>query len=291
MHPISRPCLRPSRRGCALAGLALAGASALAQTLPADDAGNARGRPLWEAGIVAGGGRVADYPGADQSHQRAIALPIVIYRGPVLRIDQSGIRGRLAQSSDWEFSLSATGSFDARDNDARRGMPALDYLFGVGPQWIYKGLQNLPGAPTLRLKARAMMSTDFSHIDRRGTSADAEVRWHLRSGLPAGSELTLSLQPGWASSALQRYLYQVEPAQAAPGRPAYRARGGYLGTDATATWALRLQPALEGFATVQLTSLHGAANAASPLLRDRTNVAIGAGVIWTPWRSSRLAGD
>jgi hypothetical protein len=38
-------------------------------------------------------------------------------------------------------------------------------------------------------------------------------------------------------------------------------------------------------------SLHGAANTGSPLLRDRSNLAMGAGVVWTTWRSSSTAVD
>jgi hypothetical protein len=38
-------------------------------------------------------------------------------------------------------------------------------------------------------------------------------------------------------------------------------------------------------------SLHGAANAGSPLLRSKTNVNLGAGVVWTPWQSAARGAD
>jgi hypothetical protein len=37
--------------------------------------------------------------------------------------------------------------------------------------------------------------------------------------------------------------------------------------------------------------LQGAANAASPLLRDKRTVSIGAGIVWTPWHSEERASD
>lgn len=245
--------------------------------------------PRWEAGLAAGGGRVADYPGADQARLRGIVLPVLFYRGPVLRVDQSGIRGRLAHTPQWEFDLSATAAFDARNNDARQGMPALDYLFGVGPQWVYKGLSTCRGGPTLHLKWRALMSTDFKRIDERGFSFDPELRWRLPHVTHSPATLTLSLQPTWASRALHRYFYEVQPGEATPQRPAYRARAGYLGTELGATLSRRTTPSLSWFVTAQFMSLHGSANEHSPLLRDKTNFSVGAGLVWTPWRSADAA--
>jgi outer membrane scaffolding protein for murein synthesis (MipA/OmpV family) len=246
------------------------------------------GRPLWEAGLAAGGGSVADYPGADQAHWRGIVLPVLIYRGPILRVDQEGVRGRFVSTPDWTVDLTATAAFNARSNDAREGMPDLDYLFGVGPQVVYKGWQSRDRGPTLHLKLRAVMSTDFKRIDQRGFTIDPELRWRVRGFSPRGA-LTLSIQPSWASGGLQRYFYEVPPSQATATRPAYAARAGYLGTDAKATWSVRSSPSITWFATGWVTSLHGAANASSPLLKKKTNFNIGAGIVWTPWRSERLA--
>jgi outer membrane protein len=250
------------------------------------------GLPRWEAGIAAGAGRVSDYPGADQSHVRGIAVPIVIYRGPVLRVDQSGIRGRILSTPDWSFDLTATAAFNAKNNEARQGMAGLDYLFGIGPQWIYKGLQTASrGGPTVHLKFRALMSTDLKRIDQRGFSFDPELRWRLTPRVLAPAALTLSLQPTWASRSLHRYFYEVAPGEATASRPAYSARAGYLGTEAGATLGGRAARNVSWFVTARVMSLHGSANEASPLLKDRRNASVGAGIVWTPWRSAELAPD
>ena len=88
-----------------------------------------------------------------------------------------------------------------------------------------------------------------------------------------------------------RYFYEVEPAQATPERPAYRARAGYLGTELNLLLTRRESASLTWFATARGMALHGAANAASPLLRAKTTLSIGAGVLWTPWQSAARAAD
>jgi outer membrane scaffolding protein for murein synthesis (MipA/OmpV family) len=208
----------------------------------------------------------------------------------VLRVDQGGIRGRVFDSPDWELDLSLTAAFNARDNDARQGMPGLDYLFGAGPQLVYKGWRERFG-PTLHLKLRAVMSTDFHRIDSRGATFDPELRWRLRPLAGAPAQLTLSVQPTWASRTLQRYFHQVDPGLATPTRPAYDARAGYLGTELGATWSWRHSDSLSWFVAARAMSLHGAANADSPLLRDKSNFNVGAGVVWTPWHSGDRVAD
>lgn len=246
--------------------------------------------PRWEAGLAAGGGHVPDYPGSAHARTRGIVIPYLVYRGPVLRVDEGGVRGRFVRTPDWEFALSATAAFNARSDGARAGMPQLDWLAGIGPQWIYKGFA-AGGGPTVHLKLRALVSTDFKRVDGRGFSLDPELRWRHRRifGTPAG--LTLSLQPSWATRRLHEYFYRVDPDQATSTRPAYRAHGGYLGTEFGATFGHRPSPRWSWFVTGRVMSLHGAANADSPLLRDRTNVSVGAGIVWTPWRSGSAASD
>ena len=281
----------PRWKAAATLCAALAPALAAAQQAPeqaADD--GTLGRPKWEAGAALLGGRVPDYPGSDKSRGRGLVAPLFIYRGPVLRIDEGGVRGRVFHTPDLEFDLTATAAFNARNNDARQGMPDLDYLFGVGPQLVYKGLRDLPGKPTLHLKLRALLSTNFHHLDSRGYTFDPELRWNTR---PWASDprwqMTLSLQPTWATRALHRYFYQVDASQATASRPAYDARGGYLGTEAAITLTRRQNERITWFVTARALSLHGSANADSPLFKARSNLSMLAGVAWTPWQSEERA--
>lgn len=287
----SRPMNRRHRIAF-LAALAAAGTTARSQDVSAPPVDTAEpGLPRWEAGFAGGVAHVPDYPGSDHSRTRGIVVPYAVYRGPILRVDEGGVRGRFLTTPDWEFALSAHAAFNAKNDAARDGMPRLDYLLGIGPQFIYKGLQTNGRGPTLHLKARAMISTDWKRADERGFTFDPEVRWRLPrvAGTPAA--LTLSAQPTWASRRLQQYFYEVAPAYATAMRPAYAARAGYLGTELAATLTHRPARQFSWFVTARAMSLHGAANEASPLLRDRSNVAVGAGIVWTPWRSEDAAAD
>jgi outer membrane scaffolding protein for murein synthesis (MipA/OmpV family) len=249
------------------------------------------GQPKWEAGLVLGGGWVNDYPGADQNHARSLVAPFLIYRGPVLQIDREGIRSRLLDARDFELDITASAAFSARRSEARKGMPGLDYLFGVGPQLVYKGLRGQWGSPLLRLKLRALASTDFHRADGRGAAVDAQVQWRFRPAADWPGTLSFGIQPIWATSELQRYLYDVPAAHATSLRPAYAARAGYLGTEFSWTLTRRQSDRLSWFATAQAMSLGGAANARSPLLRDKSGFSIGAGLLWTPWQSAARAAD
>lgn len=285
---------KPSFRFCSLAMLAAAllPAAVLAQqVLPDRPPAPLEGPPKWEAGLIVGGGRVADYPGAAQSQTRGLVAPVLVYRGPVLRVDRDGIRGRLARSSDWELDLSLSAAFNARSNEARRGMDDLDYQFGIGPQLLYTGWRDAPGSPTLLLNARAVMSTDFEGVRRHGAVFDPELRWSLGGFAGTPARLSFGIQPAWGSRSLHRTFYEVRPEEARPGRPAYSARAGYLGTELKLTLSQRASENVTWFAGLRVLSLHGAANEASPLLLDKTNLGLGAGLLWTPWRSQARAVD
>jgi outer membrane scaffolding protein for murein synthesis (MipA/OmpV family) len=171
-------------------------------------------------------------------------------------------------------------------------MPELDYLFGIGPQLVYKGWQT-PGAggASAHFKLRAIQSTDFRSIDSRGGTASMELRWREFGVIGPGSVLTAAVEPTWASRPLQRYFYQVDASQATAARPAYEARAGYLGTEFGLSLRQRITPELSWFVAGNVNAMQGAANRASPLLASRTNVTVGAGLVWTPWRSSEAAAD
>lgn len=273
-----------------LAPLALALLWAVVTGAHAADEPAPPGLARWEAGIAVGGGRVPDYPGADESNWRGIVVPWFVYRGPVFSVDERGIRGRFVDTSHWELDFTATAAFNTRDNDRRAGMPELDYLFGIGPQLVYKGWQGAGGSgASAHFKLRAIQSTDFERLDSRGGTFSTELRWREFGVLGAGSVLTASIEPTGASRPLQRYFYGVSASEATATRPAYEARAGYLGTDFGLSLRQRLSRDLSWFVAGEVRSLHGAANRASPLLASKTNFTLGFGLVWTPWRSSEMA--
>ena len=154
-------------------GVLLAAGAARAQTPPAP---LPEGRPLWEAGVALLGVNGPDYPAAGTRRWRGAPAPIIIYRGPLLRIDDEGVRGRMLQWGNLRVDFSGAAGFNARSNGARAGMPDLDYLFQVGPQAVYK--VPLDGGQELsaHLKTRAVVSTDGSRPYQRLTTGPGNDR-------------------------------------------------------------------------------------------------------------------
>jgi len=55
-------------------------------------------KPLWELGFGFFALTSPDYRGSDESRDYLLPLPYIIYRGDILRVDRSGIYGRLFES-------------------------------------------------------------------------------------------------------------------------------------------------------------------------------------------------
>lgn len=269
--------------GLALAAFAGVPAGSAAEQAP----------PLFEAGLAAGVGFLPDYPGSDQNHPRALVLPYLRYRGEIIRSDERGLlRGRLLRRTGIELDLSLSGSFPTRadENDARRGMPDLDWLGEIGPR-----LQIILARPSARstieleLPLRAAFSTDFSGVDYRGLVAAPTIAyqaadpggWPVRTKVGAG--------PVFATDALMDYFYAVAPRHAIEGRPAYDASAGYLGTLLTASVSHPLTERISLLGVARWAVLTGAANRDSPLFRRDHNVAVGFGVTVSLYRSARRA--
>lgn len=245
--------------------------------------------PLWELGVAAIGVSVPDYPGADRNRLRVLPLPYAIYRGKTLRADDEGLRSRYLFSPTAELDVSFGGALpaDSSGNAAREGMPDLDLLLEVGPQLTLRLAEPEPGASwRLVLPVRGVFSTDFSNFKSRGLLFAPELTY-ARSKV-AGSAWTTSLtaSSGLATESLHRYFYEVAPEFAQPARPAYEARGGYLESSLTAAVSRGFRDRLNVFVFGRVTSLHGAANADSPLLRDDLNFALGAGFTYRLRRST-----
>lgn len=252
-------------------------------------------QPLWELGFGGGLLDVPDYPGSDQRRARGLVLPYVVYRGEILRIgDGQSARVVAAEGQRSELSLSFDAAFDANSekNRARQGMEDLDYLFEVGPQWLYRvaefrSEQHGRGELHLSLQARAVLSTDLESLSHRGHVVEPMVRYRHYGMVSKAVDLTVSLRPVWANRKLQGYFYDVPEADAREGRPAYHAESGYFGTHLNfyATWHLSEKFRL--FGGLQTLWQDGNVNRDSPLFRDSPGVGVGAGFIWSVLESER----
>lgn len=250
--------------------------------------------PLWEVGVFGGAAWTPDYPAADENSFNGIPAPYVVYRGDVFRLgDGSLASAAIAETSRFELDISIDGSFgvESDDNEARRGMPDLDFLGEIGPELSYRLSED--GAPvtvTAELELRAVFSTDLSSLSYEGIAVNSELKASWRDEA-RGLSLSVSAGPILAFDGLNDYFYEVAPAFALPGRPAYAAEEGYLGTEATLSAGYQASERVRLFAAVQVGVFSGSANEDSPLFRDDVNAGVFVGLAWTLWESETRAAD
>ncbi len=256
----------------------------------ADDAGAVPTvqQPLWEAGIAGFVGYVPDYPASDHSRVQGLPLPYFIYRGDFFRSDQGGVRFQALHEPRFELDLSFGASLPSSTSStsARAGMPKLDFLLEAGPRlrailWRPTATQRF----SLELPVRSVISTNFLHYNDRGFLFAPRLAWLGRRLDDHGLRAEVTLGPDFATEKLQDYFYEVAPQYARPGRPAYNAQGGYLGTNLDISLSRAVSQHVRLYATTKLSYFGGAANEDSPLFRETFNYNFFLGFSWSIWQS------
>ena len=269
-------------------------APALAENTKEDTPGS--GKPLWEVGVGAFAGWLPDYPAAGQNTVQTLAAPYLIYRGDILRVgdeeNRGAVSGRFLKGNRYELDVTASAAFpvDSGDNKARRDMPDLDFLFGIGPQLRFK-LINEPDHRklNLNLQARAVFSTDFSSIDARGYVFNPKLnytRYHV-TGLDL--KTFASAGPVFATEKLMDYFYGVSPEFVTPVRPAFDADAGYLGSNITLSVRKKFNSRFRVFLGTRLGIHSGATNRDSPLFKDDLNLGFFTVFAWSFYQSEERA--
>jgi outer membrane scaffolding protein for murein synthesis (MipA/OmpV family) len=248
--------------------------------------------PLWEAGALGLAVSQQAYPGADQQVQRGLLLPYLLYRGRYLRADGETAGLRAVHTPRFEFDIGFSGSFGSggRDIEARRGLPHLGTLVEVGPRlkWNLAGESGAPGRwrALFPLRAVADLSDRGAH---RGWAFEPELLHDRR--LASGWRMSLGAGAIFADRRLAQTFYGVEPAQALPDRPAYAAQRGLVAWRLSSSFSKPLTPDWRLFGFARLQSVAGAANADSPLVRQRGGLSAGIGLSYTFARSGESGAD
>jgi outer membrane scaffolding protein for murein synthesis (MipA/OmpV family) len=246
--------------------------------------------PLWEAGVGGFAASTPAYPGADDRSSRMLAVPFLIYRGEVLRSDQSGIGARLLRTDRVEFDVGFAASLPARSESvaARAGMPDLGFLGEFGPR-LKVFLVNPTPTSRLRLELPLRAVMEFrGGVRRQGTTFEPRLVYETReNGSRWGYDASFALVFG--DSRINRYFYEVQPQYATPGRPAYSAGAGLMLMRVGLSASYKFNDDVRLFGFVRQESYAGAANRASPLLQKNSGASIGGGFAWTLGRSSSPA--
>lgn len=246
--------------------------------------------PLWELGVFGGAATTPAYPGSNDRSTRSLALPFLIYRGEVLRIDQSGIGARLARTERTEFDIGLAASLPAKSSDvsARAGMPNLGTLLEVGPR-LKVNLVNPSPSSRIRLDlplrtvvevrsgARAQGWTFEPKVVYEARAFDGNWTFDANIGLVIGEHK------------INRYFYEVQSQYAAVARPAYQADAGLMLVRVGASSSRFINPDLRVFGFVRYESYANAANRDSPLMQRKNGMSAGLAFAWTIMRSSQMA--
>lgn len=278
-------------RARAAFGVAVLGACAAAQgqdeasTLPP---ARKVERPLWELGLGAGALTLPDYRGAADRTRYLLPVPYVVYRGEWLRADREGARAVLLEARRAEVDLSLNASPPARSDSRgpRAGMDDLPATVEFGPNVNYTLWRPASGRARvdLRLPLRAVMT-----LERSPRYVGSVFAPHLNldlAYLAGGWRLGLQAGPLFATRRYHHHFYGVDAPDAQPGRPAYRASGGYGGWQALAAVSRRFERTWVG-AFVRYDHVGGASFADSPLVERRHGVAAGIAVSWVLATSER----
>lgn len=246
--------------------------------------------PLWEVGMFGGAATTPAYPGSSDRSTRALVLPFFIYRGEIMRVDQSGIGARLLRSERTEFDVGLAASLPAKSDDvsAREGMPNLGLLLELGPRLkvtLVKPTEN--SRLRLDLPVRAVIEAR-SGVRTQGWTFEPKIVYEAHG---PQEHWTFDANVGMVigDRKINRYFYEVQPAYATPERPAYAADAGLMLVRAGVSTSRLLNPDLRVFGFVRYESYAGAANRDSPLMQQRTGTSAGLAFAWTIKRSGQLA--
>ena len=245
-------------------------------------------QPLWELGLGGTALSVPHYRGSDQSHDWVLPIPFAVYRGRIFRATREGARAVLMESDrlDFDISFAISPPTRSRDNVARSGMPDLAATIEAGPNMNLMLARGAAWKLQFRLPVRAVV-TLASNPRTVGWTASPVLNLDLDV---KDGNVGLQFGPLAATRAHHAYYYDVAPAYATVGRPAYDAPGGGAGWRVTAGGSRRFGKLwVAGF--VRASSVAGAAFDASPLVRQRSNVSFGIALSWVLAASETLVPD
>jgi outer membrane protein len=269
------------------ASAALVAAAGLALATPARAAPQ---KPLWEFGLGVGALGFSDYRGASTSSVYPVPVPYFVYRGTFFKADHDGIRGLFLDSDRVEVNLSVNATTPVRSSNrgVRAGMPSLRPTLEAGPS-IDLHLWRSPQSRyrlDLRLPARSAFTIEASP-SRVGWLFTPNLNLDIADpGGHAGWNLGLLAGPIFTDRRYDDYFYSVRPEFASPTRPAYRAGGGYAGSQFLASASKRYDQHWFG-AFLRYDTLAGASFADSPLVRTHSYWTAGIGIAWIIRQSSR----
>jgi len=237
-----------------------------------------------EAGVGAIFASTPDFLGSPENTTRFIPFPWFIYRGRFLRSDNEGTRARLKSSTSYELGLSGGGNLpvNSNENEARAGLPDLDFLIGLGPSLIFRIIkENSKQQLNFRLGLRQNFSTDFeSRFRSEGLVLEPSLQyWRKLKGL---DQVTLfsSLSARIGNESYNDFFYEVTPEFSNASRNAFDAQAGLSDIAFRIGLSYQLNQKVQLFMGGSINDLSLAKNRNSPLVFRTTNFGGVVGFTW-----------
>lgn len=247
--------------------------------------------PLFEYGFFIGGLTMADYPASNEVRFRSVPLPVIRYHGDLFRADdQDGTRFRLINTYHLDFDLSFGGSFptDTGNNQARFGMPELDWTGEVGPRLLYYFYRDKSNAQVrFGLPIRTTFSTDFVRIQSVGYVVAPTFQIDKYNFLTESLSLYFNITWTYIDKNQARYFYQIDPIYSNSTRASYDAKAGPLSYDLDFALKYRWDKKTLLLAT-RYTDFSGSTNNQSYLHRTSVNWSTFVGFSWILGQSEEM---
>lgn len=246
-------------------------------------------RPLWEIGAGVAAIDFPVYRGADERKTYLIPAPYVVYNGEVLQVSRERVRGLIFKKDRVEMDVSVNGSVPAEGAAARKGMPDLDPTLEIGPSLNFHVLYTADKKNTfdIRMPLRAVVASDFKRVHHEGWLFQPQLNLDFYDIKRSGWNIGLVGGVIYSDRRYHSYFYDVDPQYATADRPAYKAPGGYAGTQFIFAFNKRYPGHwVGGFA--KWDSLTSAKFAGSPLVRSKEYFTVGIAITWIFDKSDEL---
>jgi MipA family protein len=246
-------------------------------------------QPLWELGVGLGAARTPAYIGSNETVQRVLPVPYVIYRGEIFRVDQDGVGARLFRGENWLFDLGFAAGLDGNNQDliARKGMSKLGPTFEVGPRFRWFIAKPSQGELiSLNVPLRGVIEINGG-LKAQGVVLEPTLRYdndHLFKGIGLVAQAGLLV----GDQRINDHYYSVAPEFATSLRPAYAAKSGLMATKVSAVLYKEINPEFSVAVFARWDGSGNAANAASPLHFKSSAITFGLGATYSFYKSSEM---
>jgi len=224
-------------------------------------------KPLYEWGVIGGSAFVPDYPASEQGRVRYLAVPQFRYRGLRLRSDEEdSFKARFLHNHEYGFDLSGSGAFATKSslNDARKGMKDLDWMGELGPRFYVFLVKSDRLWVRLFFPVRMAFSTDLRSTTYQGLVFAPSFNARLYFDDSKFNSIIFSATRTHTTHQVQEFYFQVDPKYSTPDRPAYDAKSGYMGSNASLSYIYEKEK-LGIYFGAGVNSYKGSANSGSPL--------------------------